>query len=145
MLYASLHKSRVHAAMTGCACPNASVSTRVSAQSETACHRGTHFSADGVEQMRGGAALILENLCQGYTRPFICDIKLGFHTTYAWASEHYNLKNRYAPHTLPESQIDQPCTVVHKHCRFTLHDLLDADTSFHQVIVGRALNGLHSA
>jgi len=41
-----------------------------------------------------GSGIVLENLCQGYIKPFVCDIKLGFRTTYAWASEEYNMKNR---------------------------------------------------
>eukprot|EP00892_Ulva_mutabilis_P007651 jgi/Ulvmu1/5258/UM022_0052.1 len=48
----------------------------------------------GIKQLDSGRGVVLENLCKRYTKPFICDIKLGFKTTYAWASEDYNIKNR---------------------------------------------------
>lgn len=40
--------------------------------------------------------LCLSNACSGYTHPSIVDIKIGFETTYPWASEEYNAKNRCA-------------------------------------------------
>jgi hypothetical protein len=50
----------------------------------------------GEVKIDGQTALCLENLCSGYREPCIVDIKLGFDTTYPWASDAYNRKNRCA-------------------------------------------------
>ena len=46
-------------------------------------------------------SLTLENLCQGFQQPSILDIKVGYATTYAWASDSYNAKNRCVVPCLP--------------------------------------------
>jgi hypothetical protein len=40
--------------------------------------------------------LCLSNICDGFRMPSIVDIKIGFQTTYPWADEKYNAKNRCA-------------------------------------------------
>lgn len=50
--------------------------------------------ADGRTLQDHTSIVCLSNLCLGYQNPSIVDIKIGFETTYPWASEAYNEKNR---------------------------------------------------
>ena len=55
-----------------------------------------HVRADGSVQHDCNRTLCIENISAGYDSPSILDVKIGFETTYAWANQAYNEKNRCA-------------------------------------------------
>jgi Inositol polyphosphate kinase len=62
---------------------------------DTAWHLSLLRCADGMLRQEGQQFLCVQNLCSGIQQPNIIDIKIGFNTTYPWADDAYNAKNRY--------------------------------------------------
>lgn len=51
-------------------------------------------AAGGPETVAGTPAIRLQNICEGYEQPSVCDIKIGRTAVYEWAPDEYQRKKR---------------------------------------------------